>query len=95
MKDFLGDARRGNYSYILWILPINNKKVVICNYYGKGYGDNGKYLVEEMLSQNIKYDIVWLLDKELLSNPNLPAGVRAVRYGSIKGLYELATARVS
>lgn len=94
LKDFLGDVKRGNYSYFFLIFPINNKKIVISNYYGKGYGDNGKYIVEEILSQNLNYDIVWLLNKELFSNSNLPTGVRAVKYGSIRGLYELATAKV-
>jgi CDP-glycerol glycerophosphotransferase len=79
---------------ILNFLPLNKKKIVICNYYGKGYGDNAKYIVEEIIRQNIDYDVVWLLDKKLMGKRKFPRGVRAVKYGSLKGLYEMATAKV-
>lgn len=53
----IGRLRRGNYNYFLWLFPINKNKIVICNYYGKGYGDNGKYIVEEIIKQGLDYDI--------------------------------------
>lgn len=84
----------GHYSYFLWIFPIKNNKIVICNYYGKGYGDNGKYIVEEILNQGLDYDIVWLLKKNLIGKVKFPQRVRTIKYDSLRGLYELATAKV-
>jgi CDP-glycerol glycerophosphotransferase len=66
----------------------------VCNYFGKGYGDNGKYIVEELLNEGLKCDIVWLLRKDLIRNSEFSSQVRTVKYGSILGLYELATAKV-
>lgn len=78
----------------LLIFKIRNNKIVICNYFGKGYGDNGKYIAEEIIKQGLKYDLVWLLREELIGMVEFPAEVRVVKYGSIKGLYELSTAKV-
>lgn len=75
-------------------MPIQNKKIVVCNYRGKGYGDNGKYIVDEIIKQNLEYDIVWQLEKDLIESAHLPEQVRSVRYGSLKNLYELATAKI-
>ncbi|WP_404284505.1 CDP-glycerol glycerophosphotransferase family protein [Exiguobacterium aurantiacum] len=83
----------GNYMYILWLLPIKKDKVVICNYYGKGYGDSAKYIVNEITKNNSNLEIVWLL-KSKENKSNFPSNVRVVKYGSMKGLYELATSRV-
>lgn len=77
--------------YILRVFPIKKNKIVICSYLGQGYGDNGKYIVEELLKHPCQYDIVWLSN-----NPSdtFPAGVRSVKYGSMRCMYELATAKV-
>lgn len=76
------------------LLPVKNKKIVICNFYGKGYGDNGKYIAEEIMRKDLDYDIVWLLKKDSYDASKFPYTVRKVKYGSIRGLYELATAKV-
>lgn len=76
------------------LLPIKRNKIVISSYFGKGYGDNGKYIVEELLRRNVELDIVWLLRKELVETTRLPYGVRIAPYGSLRALYELATAKV-
>lgn len=75
-------------------LPINPRKVVFSSYYGKPYGDNGKYIIEELNRNENNYDIVWLLKKEFIGKVNFPKNVRIVEYGSFKGFIELATAKV-
>jgi len=86
------------YIYVLSIpfllIPIKKNKIVICNYFGKGYGDNGKYIVEELIKQGLDYDIVWMIKKELIGNTELPYKIRTVKYKSVKALYEMATAKV-
>ena len=80
--------------YFLNLVPTKKRKIVICNYFGKGYGDNGKYIAEEIIRQKLGYDIVWLLKKELIGKTQFPPQIRIVKYDSLKGLYELATAKL-
>lgn len=68
---------------------IHKNKIIFDNFLGKSYGDNPKYITEELLKRNLNYDIVWVLKNE---NANVPKGVRTVKYGSFKALYEYATA---
>lgn len=76
------------------LMPLKNNKVVICNYYGNGYGDNGKYIVEEIIRQGLDYDIVWLLKKDMNGKTEFPVKVRTVEYGSLRALFEMSTAKV-
>ena len=39
------------FSYIIWIFPIQSKKIVIVSYFGKNFGDNGLYITKEILSR--------------------------------------------
>ncbi len=72
------------------IFPINRKKVVVCNYFGKGYGDNGKAITEALLKKDESLDIVWGVKPDF--EHTLPKCVRSVPYNSLKYLYELSTA---
>jgi len=81
-------------SLIFIFMTIRNNKIVVCNYYGKGYGDNGKYICEEIIKQGLDYDIVWMLRRKLIENTDFPDEIRTVKYKSVKALYEMATAKV-
>lgn len=72
------------------VCPINRKKVVICSYFGKGYGDNGKAIAEALLKLDPELDIVWGVKSQF--KDSLPENIRAVEYNSWKYLWELATA---
>ena len=78
---------------IFKLFPIKNNKVVVCSYFGKGYGDNPKAIVNELLKSKKNLDIVWTIDGEN-KDSKFPEGVRTVRYESIKYLFELVTAKV-
>ncbi len=82
------------FGYLFRLVPIQNNKVLISNYFGKGYGDNAKYISECLLKQHEKVKIIWLINKENWDNNGLPKQIKKVRYGSIKSLYELATSKV-
>lgn len=75
--------------YIFRIFPIKKNKIIIVNYNGKGYGDNAKYIVDELLKGK-KYDIVWSTS----DRNSLPKDVRSVKYESIKWIYEMVTSKV-
>lgn len=73
------------------IFPIQKNKIVCCNMKGKRYGDNPKYIVDEIIRQNLDYEIVWLMKDEY--EIDLPKEIRKGKYNLLSILYELATAR--
>lgn len=78
------------FFYIFRIFPINNKKVIVVNYHGKGYGDSGKYIVEKLLNEK---DIIifWALND---LNDEVPNKVKKVKFNSILYFFHLSTAKV-
>lgn len=77
--------------FVLRIFKIKRNKIVFSNFCGKGYGDNGKYIVEELLRRGGDWDIVWLV-KDL--NEKMPNGLRKVKWKSLKSIYEQVTAHI-
>lgn len=77
--------------YIFRVFPIKKNKVVVSCYDGKGYGDHGKYICNELLTRDADLEIVWLS-----GNPEdvFPAGVRPVKFRSIRAVYEQVTAKI-
>ena len=73
---------------------INRKKIVFVNYYGAGYGDSSKAIVDYIIENNLDYELVWLLDKRKDDGSSLPKQVKKVAYFSIKSLNELSTAKI-
>jgi CDP-glycerol glycerophosphotransferase len=79
--------------YLLRVFPVKSNKIVIVNYEGKGFGDNGKYIAQELLKNSDKYEIVWLANKNVAEN-EFPKDIRVVEYGTNKAIYELVTAKI-
>ena len=78
--------------YLCRVFPIKNNKIVFSNFSGKGYGDNAKYIAEELMLENpSNYDLVWLCDKE---NELFPDGIRIVKRLSIRSIYEQCTSKI-
>lgn len=79
--------------YIFRIFPINNRKICLVNFNGKGYGDNIKPIIEEMISQNkqSKFNFVWLVQKKY---DEIPSFIKQVRIKSVVGIYHLTTAKI-
>lgn len=82
---------------IAWIvcrfIPVDQKKVVVVNFVGRGYGDNAKYITEQLLKTGSPMKIVWLV-----SNPkeaaSLPDGVVPCWIHSMQSIYHLSTAKI-
>lgn len=70
---------------------IQNNKIVFDNFVGKGYGDNPKYIAEELLKKDCDLDLVWVVNNK---SEKIQKGIRTVKYGSVRALYEFATAKV-
>ena len=80
--------------YIFRIFPIKKNKVCFINFSGKGYGDNPKYITEEILKENEDIEIVWFVKNIEKVKKEFPSRIRLVKIFSLRYLYELATAKV-
>ena len=80
----------------LWIpfIQVKPNKIVFSNYAGKSYGCNSKYIAEEILNQNLPYDIVWLVSDVEKEKEHFPRQIRLVHYHSFVAFKELASAKV-
>ena len=72
-------------------MEISKDKIVFVNFLGRGYGCNPKYIAEEILRQNLPFELVWLVND---LNAPMPEKIRKVAYGSVDSVYELATAKI-
>lgn len=87
--------RLGSLLYrIFWIFPIDPKKIVYCNYNGDGYGDNPKYISEEVIKRGLNYKQVWLILSENIPTSEFPETISTVPWYSLSAMYELATAGI-
>ena len=73
------------------ILKIDNKKIVLDNFNGKGFGGDPKYIALELIKGNVDCKMIWLVKN---MNEQMPEQIKKVKYGSLKAYYELATAKV-
>ena len=75
---------------IFSVFKINNRKIIVINFWGKWYWGMGKYICKELVKYD--YKIFWAAKKEYVKS--LPKGINYVEFGTIKYLYHLATAKV-
>lgn len=87
-----------NYLYytifmtIFSIFPLKKNRILFVSYYGKGYGDNGKYIANALINDTKKYEIIWAAKKKFKNS--IPVEVKYVKYNSLKYLYYLSTSKV-
>ncbi len=75
---------------LLKLLPINKNKVVFCNFTGKGYGDNPKYIAEALHQMKPEIVIIWLcLDKGV----EFPEYIKKVPMWTLQHYFHVATAK--
>lgn len=90
-KDRLSEYKIAFWYYKNRFYPIDRHKAVFCNYNGKGFGCNPKYIALEMLKREPGWDIVWIVKEDKYK---FPEGIRTVKWDSKEAVYELATASV-
>lgn len=81
-------------SKIFYFFPIKKNRIVVSSYHGKGFSDNPKFIIEELLKKNKYLEVIWFVDKYLNEEDNLPPNIKKVQYYTMKSLYYLATACV-
>lgn len=75
---------------VLYCFPIQKNKIVFVNYKGKGYGDNPKYIADEILRQRLPWKMIWLVRGDAM---NVPSCIKTVNLDGLKAFYELSTAK--
>lgn len=75
-----------------WLFPIRQNQLMFWNFFGKGYGCNGKYICEYIIKHKPDYKMVWVVDGK--AKYQFPAEVRPVKKNSVKYFYYLATSKV-
>ncbi|GAA4653763.1 hypothetical protein GCM10023142_09010 [Anaerocolumna aminovalerica] len=86
--------------HIFHLLPVNKSKVVVCNVWG--FGDNAKYVTEELLNRKIEIE-----EKDnrespfsiyfITNNPKsayAPEGIKVLKTNSVRAIFALATGKV-
>ena len=91
LKERLKEYKIAILYYVYRKNPICSHKAVFCNYNGKGFGCNPKYIALEMMKRNKNWDIVWIVKN---AEEQFPNGIRTVMWDSKEAIYELATAAV-
>ena len=43
---------------------LQSNKIIFNNFNGRGYGDNPKYIAEELLRREMPYDLVWVVNRK-------------------------------
>lgn len=81
------------YRLMCRLLPVQKNKVVFNSSLGKSYAGNPKYIYEHLVKKgdDLTWDIVWFYEN---TPYEIPGRCRQVRYGRMRYLYEMATAKV-
>ena len=90
-REHINEYKIAFWYYKNRVHPINFNKAVFCNYNGKGFGCNPKYIALELLKRRENWDIVWIVKEDKYK---FPEGIRTVMWDSKEAIYELATAAV-
>ena len=80
-------------SHYIGCLPfkIDQHKVIFDNFEGCGYGDDPKYIAEELRKKCSDIKLVWVVSDMSLQ---FPKEIKKVKYGTIQAAYQWATSKV-
>lgn len=92
MKNHILDIWYKYVGSIFRILPIKNNRIVFQNFFGKGYGDNPKYIADELLKSKENLEMIWLVKGKYYNE--IPKEIKQIKRGTLKELYYLATSKV-
>ena len=76
---------------LMYIFPIQNKKVVFDNFGGRGFGDDPKYIAEELINRRCDLKLIWVATDV---NIEVPKEIKVVKYGTIRAAYHWVTAKI-
>lgn len=91
--DMLKNIKKYLFKFLVIFVRVDSNKIVFCNFYGKGYGDNPKYITEYIIKEKENWKLVWIIDKKNINTP-FPKEIKKVKYGTLRAMYELASAKI-
>lgn len=71
--------------------PIQENKVYLTNFNGRGFADNQKYIAKELMKREKEYKLIWLLQNP--KTQKLPEGIISVKTGTFREIYHMATSK--
>ena len=80
------------FMFIFGFFSIDNNKIFVSNFDGKGYGENPAAVCDELLKRNIDLKIYWVVND--INDNSIPKEIIKVKNNSIKYFYHLRTAKV-
>lgn len=81
------------FNSIVPFIKIKNTRIFCDHYAGSSYGDNQKYIAEELLKNHPEYEIIFAYDKEKCKQSDFPVFVKTVPLYSFKHLVSLASSK--
>ena len=78
------------FFYLFRLCPIRKNRVVLMNVWG--YGDNVKYVTEELIGRKKPYELIFICNQP--GNVSLPTTVKVLKTNTLQAIYALATAKV-
>ena len=75
------------------LCPVKQNRIVFDSSLGKSYSGNPKHIYEYLMANgyDLNWDCIWFYENEKY---NIPGMSRQVRYGRLRYLYYMATAKV-
>lgn len=69
-------------SRILYLLPINQKRILFYSFSGKGYSDSPKYICDYVVSHSDEYEIIWAVNNPEECSFLIERGWKVIGYKS-------------
>ena len=91
MKKIVNALIRRIFWIVFFFFPVNKKRVLFSSFYGRGYGDNLKYICNELKDE--KLDFGWVVNDDLEAK-TLPKYVKPIYKNTINLIFYLATSKV-
>ena len=95
LKSILRTLKKYIYIFLYYIFrtfPIQEKKIFLQNFNGKGYGDSPKYIAEEIIKRKLDYKLVWAVNSK--SSSDFPHKIKKISYKSIRSIFHEVTSKI-
>lgn len=78
------------FLFLAQFFPLQ-RKIVFDNFYGRGLGDDPKYILLQMIKDGVKAKYIWLTNDQSIE---VPTEVRKVQIGSWRATYHYLTSKI-
>ncbi|MGM9635852.1 MAG: CDP-glycerol glycerophosphotransferase family protein [Candidatus Avispirillum sp.] len=76
---------------VCFFLPVRKNRIFVSSYYGRGYGDNLKYIADRLCGKDV--EVIWLVKNEKEAK-TLPEWIKPCKADTAKAIYYTTTAGV-